>query len=78
MQKLCFSGAQLLDEDLRGTEDKEGRARVATALGALCRNWTALQESVRVLKGDPMPGSLKPEPKKKKRARVNFSVLSPT
>jgi hypothetical protein len=37
-----------------------------------------LQESVRVLKGDPMPGSLKPEPKKKKRARVNFSVLSPT
>jgi hypothetical protein len=63
MQKLCFAGAQLLDQDLRAATDKEERARVATALGNLVRNGSVLQESVRVLKGDPMPGKLKPEPK---------------
>jgi hypothetical protein len=75
MQKLLFSGAQLLNQDLLGTADKDERARVATALGGLCRNWTALQDSVRVLKGDPMPGSLKPEHPKPKRRRQWFGPL---
>lgn len=60
MQAHCYKAAQLLAQDLQATSDKEERARVATALGNLVRNWSALQESVRVLKGDPLPGSLKP------------------
>lgn len=68
MQRLCFTGAQLLDADLRSADDKEARARVATALGNLVRNWACLQESVRVLKGDPMPGSLRPANKRRRNA----------
>lgn len=63
MQRICFSCAKLLDTDLRETQDKELRARLAVALGGLGRNWTTLQDSVRVLKGDPLPGSLRPEKK---------------
>jgi len=77
MQKLCYSGAQLLDQDLRGTEDKEERARVATALGNLLKTWTALQESVRILKGDPMPGSFRPK-EKPKPTRRHWGPIAPT
>src|SRR4051812_20063371 len=75
MQKLCFAGAQLLDGDMRATSDKEERARVATALGNLVRNWSVLQESVRVLKGDPMPGSLRPKEKLKPHIPYRRSVI---
>ena len=61
LQKFCFSCAELLEADLRASADKEERARIATALGGLGRNWTALQDSIRILKGDPLPGSLRPE-----------------
>jgi hypothetical protein len=85
LQQLCASGAELLDQDLRAAEDRELRARVATAMGNLVRNWSVLQESVRVLKGDPMPGSLKPQPKPTHRRgwtragyRSAFGPIEPT
>ena len=67
MQGLCFNGAKLLDTDLRATTDKAERARIAGAIGNLCRNWGSLQDSVRVLKGDPMPGAFRPEKPSKTR-----------
>ena len=69
MQRLCFSNAQLLDQDIRASADKEQRARVATGLGHLVRAWKTLEDSKRVLKGDPMPGSLKPEKPRPNRCR---------
>ena len=79
MQNLCFAGALLLDQDLKGSENKELRARVATASGNLMKTWTALQESVRVMKGDPMPGSLKPErPKPKRKPALGAQPIWPT
>jgi len=63
MQDSCFACVKALEADLRESADKEQRARIASAIGGLGRNWTALQDAVRVLKGDPLPGSLKPVPK---------------
>jgi hypothetical protein len=77
MQKLCFAGAQLLDRDLHETEDKEQRARVSTGLANLMKTWTALQESVRVLKGDPMPGSFRPGTKSKSRPKPSAPIVYP-
>ena len=78
MQRLCFTGAQLLDKDLHETDDKEQRARVSTGLANLMKTWTALQDSVRVLKGDPMPGSLKPDkPEKKRTPKYCWDAPSP-
>jgi hypothetical protein len=72
MQKHCVKAADLLATDIQATSDKEERARVATALGNVVRNWSALQESVRVLKGDPLPGSFKPE--KPEKPRKHFAI----
>lgn len=63
LQRVCYTGTQLLDGDLRGAADKEARARVAVAIGSLVKNWTVLAEAIRVLRNIPAPGSLRPEPK---------------
>ena len=60
MQALCFSNARLLGADIAGSADAEQRARVATGLGNLVKAWKTLEDSKRILKGDPMPGCLKP------------------
>lgn len=60
LEKVCFAGVQLLNADLRASESKTERARIATAIGGLCRNWTGIRDSVRVMKGEPLPsGSAK-------------------
>src|SRR5713226_8116951 len=69
MQRFCYSGAELLAKDLLEETDKETRARIATGLGNLVKNWTVLQDAVRVMKGDPMPGSLRPEQNSKTKSR---------
>ncbi len=79
MQRLCFSNAQLLDQDIQASADKEQRARVATGLGHLVRAWKTLEDSKRVLKGDPMPGSLKPEkprPNRRRPAVVDIEAVA--
>lgn len=78
MQRLCFENAQLLAGDMGGSEDKQDRARLAVALGNLARNWTALQESIRVLKGEPLPGSYKAEkPKSKQERHTGAPIFAP-
>ena len=69
MQTLCFSNARLLGADIAGSADAEQRARVATGLGNLVKAWRVLEDAKRILKGDPMPGCLKPQNKKSKRTR---------
>jgi hypothetical protein len=69
MQRLCFSNAQLLDQDIRASADKEQRARVATGLGNLVKAWRVLEDAKRVLKGDPMPGCLKPTERQPRKRR---------
>lgn len=69
MQAACYASAKLLEGDIREATDKEVRARLASALGQLGRNWTSLAESIRILKGQPTPGSLRPEQSRPKRER---------
>ncbi len=51
--------------DATGSELKErlARAKAIQAYGAL---WAEASDRIRILRGRPLPGSLKPEPKKRK------------
>ena len=75
MQTLCFSNARLLGADIAGSADLEQRARVATGLGNLVKAWRVLEDAKRILKGDPMPGCLKPEHKQARRTRQAGRVV---
>ena len=75
MQDSCFTCVKALEADLRESADKEERARIASTIGGLGRNWTALQDAIRILKGDPLPGSLKPVPKAKQPKRNTRAIL---
>lgn len=69
MQDSFAKCVKVLEADLLTSVEKDERARLAAAMGGLGRNWTALQETIRILKGDPLPGSLKPVPKAKQKTR---------
>ena len=68
MQESFAKCMKVLEADFLASTEKEERARLATAMGGLGRNWTALQETIRILKGQPLPGSLTYEKVKKVRA----------
>lgn len=78
LQRLCVGNAQLLDADARAEgATPESRAKAGTALSNVVRAWRVLEEGKRVLKGDPLPGSLKPVPRSK-ACGPKFPWVEPT
>lgn len=68
LQRLCIESAKLLDADARANSaTPEQRAKAGTALSNVVRGWRVLQEAKRILRGDPAPGSFKPERRRPKR-----------
>jgi hypothetical protein len=61
MQQAMYKTALLLEKDALGCTDGEARARVASALANLAKGWDALENRKRILRGRPLPGSLRPE-----------------
>lgn len=57
---------------LRGTLSKDGSLAItrddATAIGQLVCSWEAAQERIRIHRGKPLPGSLKPVSKARKKS----------
>lgn len=78
LQEVAVDASKALARDLHESDDKTERARIATALGNIMANWTKLQDSLRVLKGQPLPGSFKPEPPAKKPTRSAQLSADPT
>lgn len=69
LQQLALQSAETLAQDLSETKDKELRAKQSQALSSIIKAFDTLEDRKRILNGKPMPGSLRPEAKPKKRPR---------
>lgn len=67
VQQVAFRSILALEEDLVRSEDVALRARTGSSIAQLARSWDALEDRKRILRGRPLPGSLKPEKEKPKR-----------
>lgn len=66
LKDLSFKAAiEIAEGNLSTDEAVEARAR-AQAIIALTKSWAESVNAIRVFKGKPLPGSLKPEAKPKK------------
>lgn len=74
MQDVAHDALQTLGSDLKETKDKALRAKIAQSMSALCKAFDTLEDRKRILNGKPMPGSLRPEAKARKRPR-NYGTL---
>lgn len=73
MQECVYSTALLLKDDCVESTEREERARCASALASLCKAWEAMDDRRRILRGKPLPGSLRPERKPVKKRVVSHA-----
>jgi hypothetical protein len=52
---------ELCRADAVATQDRELRAKLGVAMGAMARGWDLLEDRKRVLRGKPLPGHLRPD-----------------
>lgn len=78
MQQATYECTIVLQGDLKETEDKLLRSRIASGLAQLTKSWELLEDRKRILRGKPLPGSLRPERKAPKRkAQVHAITEAP-
>jgi hypothetical protein len=74
IQEVITEAVSGLRIDLK-TSNAETRARSSSALASLAKGWDCLEDRKRIIRGKPMPGSLRPEAKpKKSRVRKQVDV----
>ncbi len=69
MQEIAFNAVLDLRADMQESKDKLLRTRIATAISQLAKTWDTIEDRKRILKGKPMPGSLRPESKPSKKPK---------
>ena len=70
LKDATFQTAEILRNRMNTTEDDLTCAKLATALSACVGAFEKACDRIRVLRGVPMPGSLKPVAKPRKRRRA--------
>jgi hypothetical protein len=71
LQQKAYEVAMRLAEDaLRDGLDSERRAKSATAMGNLIKAWDSAEDRKRIIRGKPLPGSLRPSTEKKRSSRA--------
>ncbi len=75
LQQLAMTSAETIGKDLQETKDKELRAKQAQALSSIIKAFDTLEDRKRILKGKPMPGSLRPEAKQKRKSQKHASPI---
>lgn len=71
LQQKAYEVAMRLAEDaLRDGLDSERRAKSATAMGNLIKAWDSAEDRKRIIRGKPLPGSLRPAAEKKRSSRA--------
>ena len=77
MQDFAFDSAMSLRQSL----EKNGRIEVtredAQAIAMLVRAWEQAQDRVRIHRNKPLPGSMRPEPKRKAVATTPITNIEP-
>lgn len=56
-----------MKEDVLAYDNPSLRARIGSSLAQLVRSFDTLEERKRILRGRPLPGSLRPEKQKPRR-----------
>lgn len=75
LQKAAFDVAMSLREDaLNAALSKEQRAKTATALSNMIKAWDSAEDRKRIIRGKPLPGSLRPEKAKPKKSPTTFAT----
>jgi hypothetical protein len=71
LMDFAFDASMALRDSLHRNKGKLAIGREdATAIAALIKSWELTAERVRILRGKPLPGSLRPEqPKARKRSK---------
>ena len=68
LQDFVFEAALALKASLRRHRRKLVISREdASAIGSLVKAWESCQERIRIHRGKPLPGVLRPEPKPRKK-----------
>ncbi len=72
-QEVAHEADMLLRKDTRPATDKEGRARVGSALAQAGRTWVSLQDAKREILRKPKLAPIKAERKQKRRGKPTIS-----
>ena len=78
LQDALVESGLALHEDLKAMTDLEQRARSAAAIASVAKGWQALQDQIRILRGRPLPGSLRPEKAKPKHPKPSALIPMPS
>ncbi len=75
LQRAVYEVGLQMAKDAKEATKLEERARAGATLASLGKAWNTLQDAKRVIRGRPLPGSLKPEPKRQrpKRSQETYS-----
>src|SRR5437667_471850 len=63
--EALHSAGLALAKDIPTCIDRSERARVAGSLAAVAKGWQSMNDQLRVMRGVPLPGSLRPDAKPK-------------
>lgn len=70
IQHALHFACKLLKQDLPECEEREERARVASALASVAKGWQSMTDQLRILAGKPLPGSRRPAPDQPKKPKA--------
>ena len=72
LKELVYEAAQAMRDGFNSPEDAEVSRARAMAVSQLCKSFKDMTDVIRVARGKPLPGSLRPESKSKpKKAQPN-------
>ena len=84
LRDFAAAACLALQEDMRSTDgkliirrDEYGKPVDLAAIAQLIKGWSEARDSIRIIRGRPLPGSLKPE-QQKKQQRSKATVIDPT
>lgn len=79
LQQALHEVGLLLTEDIKASANKGDRAKAASALAGVSKGWQSMSDQARILRGEPLPGSLRPSgpPNRSKREPASPVPESP-
>lgn len=61
LQKALFDVGLLIATDAKASVNSDDRARSGSVLSGVAKGWQSIQDQIRILRGKPLPGSLRPQ-----------------
>jgi len=84
LRDFASAAAMALQEDMLDDKgkliirrDEYGKPVDLAAIAQLIKGWSEARDAIRIIRGRPLPGSLKPEPKSKGKAVRSAPIVLP-